>query len=121
MIKGMLERHQLEQCTTARSPYRSGIFIDRINHDCVDPQLKQRLVKEYQSLIGGLNWLSINTRPDINTVYSLLSQFNCNLSKGHLESAKYILRYLKHTSSHRIWFKQGENRLHGSVAIPEEL
>ena len=38
-----------------------------------------------------------------------------------MDSAKYVLRYLKHTSSHGTWFKQGENRLHGSVAIPEEL
>ena len=27
MIEGMLERHQLKQYTTARSPYRSGIYI----------------------------------------------------------------------------------------------
>ena len=87
----------------------------------MDPQLKQQLVKKYQSLIGGLNWLSINTRPDINTMYILLSQFNCNVSKGHLESKKYVLQYLKHTSSHGIRFKQGENRLHGGVAIPDEL
>ena len=38
-----------------------------------------------------------------------------------MDSAKYVLRYLKHTSLHGIWFKQGENRLHGSVAISEEL
>ena len=55
MIEGMLERHQLEHCTTVQSPYRSGISIDRIKHDGFDPLLKQRLVKEYQSLIGRLN------------------------------------------------------------------
>ena len=47
-----------------------------------------------------------------------------------MDSAKSVLRYLKHRSSYgiwfkqgenSIWFKQGENRLHGSVAIPEEL
>ena len=67
--------------------------INRIDHDGVDPQLKQRLVKEYQSLIGGLNWLSINTRPDINTVYSLLSQFNYNPSQGHFElrNTSYVI------------------------------
>ena len=65
--------------------------------------------------------MSINTRPDINTAYSLLSQFNCNPSKGHIELAKYILRYLKHTSLHGIWFKQEEIRLYGSIAILEEL
>ena len=48
MVEGMLERHQLEQCTTARSSYRSGISIDRIDHNGIDLQLKQRLVKEYQ-------------------------------------------------------------------------
>ena len=55
MIEGMLEKHQLEHCTTAQSPYRSSISIDIIDHDGIDPQLKQRIVKEYQSLIGGLN------------------------------------------------------------------
>ena len=102
MIEDMLKRHQLEHCTTSRSPYRLGISIDRIDHDGVDPLLKQRLVKEYQLLIGGLNWLSINIKPTINTVYSLLSQFNCNPSQDHLEPAIYVLPYLKHISSHKI-------------------
>ena len=38
-----------------------------------------------------------------------------------MEAAKYVLRCLKGTTSHGMWFKQGENRLEGSVAIPEEL
>ena len=54
-------------------------------------------------------------------MYSLLSQFNSNLSQGHIEAAKYVLCYLKHTASYGIWFRQGENQLHRTVAIPEEL
>ena len=38
-----------------------------------------------------------------------------------MEATKYVLRYLKHTSSHGIWFKQSENRLQGCCAIPKEL
>ena len=38
-----------------------------------------------------------------------------------MNAAKYVLRYLKHTALHWIWFRQGENCLHGSVAIPDEL
>ena len=38
-----------------------------------------------------------------------------------MDAAKYVLRYLKHTALHWIWFRQGENCLHGSVAIPDEL
>ena len=44
-----------------------------------------------------------------------------NPSKGNLDATKYLLCYLKHTSSHGIWFRQGENILHGSVAIPDHL
>lgn len=38
-----------------------------------------------------------------------------------MEAAKYVLQYLKHTHSYGIWFRQGENCLHGTVAIPDEL
>ena len=95
--------------------------INRIEHDGKDPSTKEKLVREYQSIVGSINWLTINTQPNINTVYSLLSQFNLNPSQGHLEVAKYVLWYLKHTSSHGIWFRQGENRLHGSVAIRDSF
>ena len=38
-----------------------------------------------------------------------------------MDAARYVLKYLKGTASHGIWFKQGENALEGNVAIPEEL
>ena len=38
-----------------------------------------------------------------------------------MDTAKYAFRYLTYTSSHGIWFKQGENRLQGCCAIPKEL
>ena len=109
----MLEQFKQSHCKTARTPYRSGLKIDRIKHDNIPKSEKEPFIKEYQSIVDCLNWLSINTRSDINTAYSLLSQFNSNPSPGHTESAKYVLQYLKHTASHGIWFKQGENRLQG--------
>ena len=121
MIEGMLEKHNFPDIIGARSPYQSGLKIDRIKHDEKDPSTKEKLVRTFQSINGGINWLTINTQPDINTAYSLLSQFNSNQSQGHLESANYVLQYLKHTSYHIIWFKQGDNHLNGSVAIPDHL
>ena len=117
----MLERFKLDHCKPVRTPYRSGLKIDRIELDNKPKSEKEQFIKEYQSIIGCLNWLSINTRPNISTVYSLLSQFNSNPSAGHMQAAKYILCYLKHTSSHGIWFKQSKNRLQGCCAIPREL
>ena len=104
MIESLLDKFNYEHCKPARTPYRSGLKINRIDNDGLDPSNKECLIKEFQSIVGGLNWLSINTRPDISTAYSLLSQFNHNPSQGHLDAAKYVLRYLKHTASHGIWF-----------------
>ena len=115
MIEGMLEKHNFPDIAGSRSPYRSGLKINRIKHDGKDPSTKEKLMRTFQSIMGGINWLTINTRPDVNTAYSLLIQFNSNPSQGHLDAAKYVLRYLKHISSHGIWFKHGENHLHRST------
>ena len=87
-IDDMLNRHGMEECTPSRTPYRSGIRIDRIEHDGIEPSKKAALVTAFQSILGSLNWLSINTRPDIAVAYKLLSQFNSNPSQGHLDAAK---------------------------------
>ena len=91
MIECMLEKHNYAHCTGSQSLYRSGLKIDRIKHDNDHSSQKEKLVREYRPIVGGINWLTINTRPDIDTAYSLLSQFNSNPSQGHLEAAKYVL------------------------------
>ena len=120
-VEGMIDKHGLNDCTTAKTPFRSGLKIDRITHDEIKPEDKPKLVQAYQSIMGGINWLCINSRPDVATAYKLLSQFNCNPSQGHLDAAKYVLKYLNATSSHGLWFKQHENRLEAAVSLPTGL
>ena len=79
----------------ADSPYRSGMLIDRIPHDGLPPEDKPRLLATYQSIVGGLNWLSLSTRPDITPVTRLLASHLKNPSQGHLDAARHVLRYLK--------------------------
>ena len=120
-VEQLLERNKLLECKPTRTPYRSGYVIDRVPHDGIDPLQKPELVKAFQQILGGLNWLTINTRPDINVATKLLGQFNCDPSIGHLNSAKYVLRYLRSTASHGIWFTQGDERLRGNVGIPSAM
>ena len=96
-------------------------MIDRVPHDGIYPLQKPELMKAFQQILGGLNWLTINTRPDINVATKLLGQFNCNPSIGHLNFAKYVLRYLRSTASYSIWFTQGDERLRGNVGIPSDM
>ena len=120
-MEQLLERNKLIKCKPSRTPYCSGYVIDGAPHDGIDPLQKPELVKAFQQILEGLNWLTINTRPDISVATKLLGQFNCDPSIGHLNSAKYVLRYLRSTTFHCIWFTQGDERLCGNVGIPSTM
>ena len=63
-----------------------------------------KLNKLLQELIGSMNWLATQTRPDIATITNIISQYNTKCSPGHIESAKYAIRYLKVTPNLGIKF-----------------
>jgi hypothetical protein len=99
-IYKMLENNNMRSTDShfpVSTPYRSGTPIDRIPHDGVTPEQKPQLVSSYQSIVGGLNWLSLSTQPDITTAVTLLASHLHNPSNGHLEAAQHVLCYLKGT------------------------
>jgi hypothetical protein len=62
------------------------------------------LEEKIRKILGSLNWLSTQTRPDIATITNIIAQHQSHPSPGHLEAAKYVLRYLKGTSDLGITF-----------------
>ena len=51
----------------------------------------------YQSIVGGLMYAAIATRPDISFAVGVLSKFNSKPYEAHLTAAKWVIRYLKGT------------------------
>ena len=105
-IEELQEKFGLVDCNPVDTPYRSGLVVDRIEHDSVHPEDKPELVRNYRSIIGGLLWINRQTRPDISVIVSLLSRYNANPSKGHYEAARYVIRYLAGTADRGIRFTQ---------------
>lgn len=114
-IEAMLEEAGLSDSNPAPSPYRSGMAIDRIEPDGIDPSNKIPLVKQFQRMVGGLNWLALCSRPEITTVTRLLARRMRNPTSQHIESAKRVLQWLGGTHNHGIRFTQGEAFAKGSV------
>jgi hypothetical protein len=54
-------------------------------------------IKEYQYVVGALNWASVVIRPDISYAVARLSRFLSKPAKIHKEAAKHCLRYLAGT------------------------
>lgn len=69
----------------------------------------------YQSLIGSLMYLAVNTRPDIAYAISYLSQFNTCFNTSHWIAAKRVLRYLKGTINYSLTYECSDLNVKGYV------
>ncbi len=63
-----------------------------------------RLRLQYQSLVGSLNWLATNTRPDLAPVTSFLAAYNHHPTQKHMDAAVYAVKYLRQTTDYGIAF-----------------
>ena len=59
-----------------------------------DQECKQAKVTEYNSIIGGLQFLANNTRPDKAFAVNHLARFLTRPSDEHLQAGYRVLRYL---------------------------
>jgi len=72
-----------------------------------------------QELVGSMNWLSTQTRPDITTITAILAQYNHSCSPGHIDSAKYAIRYLIDSAGMGIKFSsKADHDLESFVKFP---
>jgi hypothetical protein len=71
-------------------------------------------IREYQTIIGKLNWVARGTRADTAFAIGKLSQFLVNPTKRHLGGATRVLRYLNTTKDCAIRYSpQGNNDIVG--------
>jgi len=106
MVLELIIKAQLKEIATAskETPYRSGHpvhSVPDIDMPTDERQLLNKLLQEYN---GSLNWLSCQTRPDLATITNILSQFNNKCSPGHIDAARYAIRYLKGTADNNVFF-----------------
>ncbi|KAI1003690.1 hypothetical protein K3495_g4518 [Podosphaera aphanis] len=83
----LLKRHRMDQCKPANSP------IERLIEPN-DAQCSKQDQTEYNSIIGGLQYLANNPRPNIVFAVNHLARFLPNLSSVHLQAARHVLRYI---------------------------
>ena len=92
----MVDCHQLSDCnkSTRATPFRSGFTVNSIPPSSLDNATQLPLTKNFQQILGDLNWLSISTRPDISTIVSLLAAHSHRPSPAHRDAARHIINYL---------------------------
>ena len=79
------------QTVAANTFYHSGYPVDAIPHMDIPKLEQEKLNKTLQELVGSLNWLSTQTRPDITIITNILAQYNTKCSLGQINAAKYAI------------------------------
>ena len=98
-INQLLEKHHMIDAKTVLTPMEVNNKLQK----AIDGyESSPNIIKEYQSLIGGLMWPAMQTRADIAYATSQLAKYMNNPTQDHLDAAKRVLRYLKGTQNYGI-------------------
>ena len=99
----LIERHGLKDCKPVNTP------MERLMEPNTTDSSTQ-LIKEYNSIVGGLQFLANNTRPDISFAVNHLARFLVNPSDEHFQAARRVLRYIAKDPDQGISFKRKEDK-----------
>ncbi len=67
-------------------------------------------IKYYQSGVGGINFISQSTRPDIAEAVQELSKFMSAPGTTHMAALKHVLRYLRGTIYQKLTYSTPTNK-----------
>lgn len=100
-----LESFGMPDCNGVKTPLPSNIKLS-------SPSIEESYeIEQYREAVGMLNFLSVQTRPEISFAGSYLSRFNSRHNNSHWTAVKHLLQYVKRTISYRLTFgtRRGQN------------
>ena len=117
-IDRMMESYLRMFGTKPKATYSSP--IERGDHPELDTteELDMNGIKQYQSMIGALQWLISLGRLDIATTVMSLSSFRAAPRKGHLDRVKRIYGYISKMRHAAIRFRTGCPD-YSDISVPE--
>lgn len=111
-IQDILHQYGMADCRTVATPMDAGLELS--HHDCPNTEEERLKMKDknYRSIIGSLQYLSVATRPDITQAVSKLSRYLQNPGIKMWKAALRVLQYLKGTIHYGITYtKQGKQSI----------
>jgi hypothetical protein len=103
----LVKRFGMENCAILPSPIVSKDLKSSDSNASVDQELQAR----YRAGVGGLLWLSTQTKPALAHPVSVLSRFMKNPQKEHWMAFRKILRYVKGSASTGLIYRRSGRKV----------
>jgi hypothetical protein len=97
-IESLLVKYGLADAKPLTTPMDPNVTLRKTPADA--PPAPADLRAQYQSMIGGLMYAAICTRPDIAYAVTALSQYSSNPGPEHWSACKRVFRYLSGTKNY---------------------
>ena len=97
--KELLEKYNMKEAYATKISIPPGHNLSKSMCPTSEEEERHMLSIPYRSLVGGLMYLAVCTRPDIAYAVGVLSRFMTNPGMAHWKVAKGVLRYLKGSST----------------------
>jgi hypothetical protein len=114
-IEKVLERFRMQNAKPVSTPLANHFKLTKEMCPKTQEEIKYMSRVPYSSTIGSLMYVMVCTRPDIAHAVGVVSRYMNNLGKEHWEAVKWILRYLRGTSTHALCFGGSDTVLQGYV------
>ncbi|KAK0597024.1 hypothetical protein LWI29_021057 [Acer saccharum] len=103
-IEKVLQRFNMDKAKAVSSPLATHFKLNIEQCRSTDVEKKDMERVPYASAVGSLMYAMVCTRPDIAYAVGVVSQFLSNPGREHWNAIKWIMRYLRGTSSLRLCF-----------------
>eukprot|EP00961_Rhodomonas_salina_P158191 2129584-Rhodomonas_salina.3 len=110
----LLERTGMSGATLTVTPLEPNIRLSK--EDCpVYGQHNKAFVREYQQVVGSLQYLCNWSRPDLTQSVNECARFMANPGPTHMDSAKRILRYLAGTQELTLTYRRQSDSMANQI------
>jgi len=103
-IEKVLQRFNMDNAKAVSSPLATHFKLNTEQCPSTDAEKKDMERVPYASAVGSLMYAMVCTRPDIAYAVGVVSRFLSNPGREHWNAVKWIMRYLRGTSSLRLCF-----------------
>jgi hypothetical protein len=113
--ENVLERFRMQNAKPVSTPLASHFKLTKEMCPKTQEEIEYMSRVPYSSAVGSLMYAMVCTRPDIAYAVGVVSRYMNNPGKEHREAVKWILRYLRGTTTHALCFGGSDTFLQGYV------